>query len=116
MTPLALSVQARGGRVEGSARALDQAPNAAKFDFLRARGVRLHPEDGSGVRRADQILVTSAAGEDNVPDVQAARRIGAAVTTRARPLAELFNASGYGIGVSGTSGKSTTTVMIRWIR
>src|SRR5207248_1953426 len=106
---------ARGGRVEGSDRALDQGRNTAKFDFLRARGVRLHPQDGSGVTRADQILVTSAAVEDTVPDVQAARRIGAAVTTRARVLAELFNASSCGIGVAGTSGKSTTTGMIGWI-
>ncbi len=115
MTPLALIVQAGGGQVEGSDRALDQGRNAAKFDFLRARGVRLHPQDGSGIRRADQILVTSAAVEDTVPDVQAARRIGAAVTTRARLLAELFNASGCGIGIAGTSGKSTTTGMIGWI-
>ena len=115
MTPLALIVQAGGGRVEGSDRALDQGRNAAKFDFLRAHGVRLHPQDGSGVRRADQILVTSAAVEDTVPDVQAARRIGAAVTTRAQVLAELFNASGCGVGVAGTSGKSTTTGMIGWI-
>jgi UDP-N-acetylmuramate--alanine ligase len=82
MTPLALIVQARGGRVEGSDRALDQGRNAARFDFLRACGVRLYPQDGSGVKRADQILVTSAAVEDTVPDVQAARRIGAAVTTQ----------------------------------
>src|SRR5436853_3913622 len=115
MTPLALIVQARGGRVEGSDRALDQGRNAAKFDFLRARGVRLYPQDGSGVRRADQILITSAAVEDTVPDVQAARRIGAAVTTRARLLAELFNASPLSVGVAGTSGKSTTVGMIGWI-
>ncbi len=115
MTPLALIVQARGGRVEGSDRALDQGRDAAKFDFLRARGVRLHPQDGSGVTRADQILVTSAAVEDTVPDVLAARRIGAAVTTRAQLLAELFNASACGVGVAGTSGKSTTTGMIGWI-
>jgi UDP-N-acetylmuramate--alanine ligase len=115
MTPLALMVQARGGRVEGSDRALDQGRNAAKFAFLRARGVRLHPQDGSGVRRPDQILVTSAAVEDTVPDVVAARRIGATVTTRARLLADLFNAAPCGIGVAGTSGKSTTTGMIGWI-
>src|SRR6202047_5042048 len=91
MTPLALIVQARGGRVEGSDRALDQGRNAEKFDFLRARGVQLHPQDGSGLSRADQILVTSAAVENTVPDVQAARRLGAAVMTRAQLLAELFN-------------------------
>ena len=115
MTPLALIIQAKGGRVEGSDRALDQGRNAEKFDFLRARGVLLHPQDGSGMSRADQILVTSAAVEETVPDVQAARRIGAAVTTRARLLAELFNAAAWGIGVAGTSGKSTTVGMIGWI-
>ena len=75
----------------------------------------LHPQDGSGIRRAGQILVTSAAVEETIPDVQAARRVGAAVTTRARLLAELFNAAALGIGVAGTSGKSTTVGMIGWI-
>jgi UDP-N-acetylmuramate--alanine ligase len=115
MTPLALIVQARGGRVEGSDRALDQGRNADRFDFLRARGVLLHPQDGSGVCRSGQILVTSAAVEETIPDVQAARRIGATVTTRARLLAELFNDAALGIGVAGTSGKSTTVGMIGWI-
>jgi UDP-N-acetylmuramate--alanine ligase len=115
MTPLALIIQARGGLVEGSDRALDQGRNAERFDFLRAHGVLLHPQDGSGVSRAGQILVTSAAVEETVPDVQAARRIGAAVITRARLLAELFNSAALGIGVAGTSGKSTTVGMLGWI-
>src|ERR1700742_460193 len=115
MTPLALIIQARGGRVEGSDRALDQGRNTERFDFLRAHGIALHPQDGSGVRRARQTLVTSAAVEETIPDVQAARRVGATVTTRARLLADLFNDSALGIGVAGTSGKSTTTGMIGWI-
>src|ERR1700716_4432589 len=115
MTPLALIIQASGGRVEGSDRALDQGRNTERFDFLRSRGVLLHPQDGSRIRRASQILVTSAAVEETVPDVQAARRIGAAVTTRAKLLAELFNAAALSVGVAGTSGKSTTVGMIGWI-
>src|SRR6266702_3476999 len=115
MTPLALIIQARGGRVEGSDRALDQGRNSERFDFLRARGMLLHPQDGSGITRAEQILVTSTAVEETVPDVQAARRIGAAVTTRARLLAQLFNGAALGVGVAGTSGKSTTVGMIGWI-
>ena len=115
MTPLALTVLARGGRVEGSDRALDQGRNTERFDYLRSQGVRLHPQDGSGIRRAAQVLVTSAAVEETVPDVQAARRIGAAVTTRAKLLAELFNAARFSVGVAGTSGKSTTVGMIGWI-
>src|SRR6201997_2074069 len=115
MTPLALIIQANGGRVEGSDRAFDQGRNAERFEFLRARGVLLHPQDGSGITRASQILVTSAAVEESVPDVQAARRIGAAVTTRASLLAELFNSAALGVGVAGTSGKSTTVGMLGWI-
>jgi UDP-N-acetylmuramate--alanine ligase len=115
MTPLALIIQARGGRVEGSDRALDQGRNAERFDFLRARGVLLHPQDGSGIRRQSQILVTSAAVEESIPDVQAARRIGAVVTTRAKLLAQLFNRSDLSVGIAGTSGKSTTVGMIGWI-
>ena len=115
MTPLALIIQARGGRVEGSDRANDQGRNAERFDFLRARGVRLHPQDGSGVNRPGLTLVTSAAVEETVPDVQAALRIGATITTRARLLAELFNSATLSVGVAGTSGKSTTVGMIGWI-
>src|SRR5499426_3463614 len=115
MTPLALIIQARGGRVEGSDRALDQGRNSERFEFLRARGLLLHPQDGSGIRRAEQILVTSTAVEETVLDVQAARRIGAVIITRANLLAQLFNRAALSIGVAGTSGKSTTVGMIGWI-
>jgi UDP-N-acetylmuramate--alanine ligase len=77
--------------------------------------VLLYPQDGSGITRASQILVTSAAVEETVSDVQAARRIGAAVITRAKLLAELFNSAALSVGVAGTSGKSTTVGMLGWI-
>ncbi len=73
------------------------------------------PQDGSGVTRPEQILVTSAAVEETVPDVQAARRLGVPVMRRAELLAQLFNAAPQSIAVGGTSGKSTTTGMIGWI-
>src|SRR5690606_40920176 len=61
---LALIVKGRGAEVEGSDRALDQGRNLDRFDFLRARGVRLHPQDGSGLTRPEQILVASGAVEE----------------------------------------------------
>src|SRR4051812_3931412 len=115
MTPLALIIKAMGGAVEGSDRALDQGRTGDKFAFLRDKGVVLHPQDGSGVCRPGQIVVTSAAVEETVPDVAAARRIGAATVTRARLLADLFNRAPLNVGVAGTSGKSTTVGMIGWI-
>jgi UDP-N-acetylmuramate--alanine ligase len=113
MLPLALIVQARGHAVAGSDRSLDQGRIAQKFDFLRARGIGLHPQDGSGITGPHVVLVTSAAVEETVPDVQAARRAGARMMTRAELLAELFNAAP--LGIAGTSGKSTTTGMTGWL-
>lgn len=115
MLPLAMIVNARGAHVEGSDRALDQGRSNAKFDYLRALGVSLHAQDGSGLARPQQILVASAAVEDTVPDVVAANKIGAERLSRAQLLAQLFNESRCPIGVAGTSGKSTTTGMIGWI-
>lgn len=115
MLPLALIVQAAGVTVEGSDRALDQGRTAPKFEFLRSRGIALFPQDGSGVTRPEQIIVATAAVEDTVPDVIAARRVGATMLSRAELLAELFNGAARSIGVAGTSGKSTTTGMIGWI-
>ena len=115
MLPLALILRAQGCAVAGSDRSLDQGRMAQKFDFLRARGIALFPQDGSGVTDADMIVVASAAVESTVPDVEAARRIDATLMTRAELLAQLFNAAPQSIGVAGTSGKSTTTGMIGWI-
>lgn len=115
MLPLAMIMQGRGCVVEGSDRGLDQGKTPEKFAFLRARGIRLHPQDGSGLTSAKQTLVTSAAVEDSVPDVQAARRLGARLVTRAELLASIFNAAPGGIAIGGTSGKSTTTGMVGWI-
>ncbi|MBA4787599.1 MAG: UDP-N-acetylmuramate--alanine ligase [Brevundimonas sp.] len=115
MLPLALIVQAQGARIEGSDRALDQGRTPEKFDWLRAHGVTLHPQDGSGVTRPDQIVVATGAVEETVPDIGAARRVGATIKTRPELLSELFNAAPTSIGVAGTSGKSTITGMIAWI-
>ena len=43
----------------------------------------LHPQDGSGVR-GDQIVVATGAVEDTVPDIGAAKRVGAEIVTRPR--------------------------------
>jgi len=115
MLPLALILRGHGAAVAGSDRSLDQGRLAAKFAYLKSRGIALFPQDGSGVTDARQTVVISAAVEDTVPDVVAARAVGAPLLTRAELLSQLFNASARSIGVAGTSGKSTTTGMIGWI-
>jgi UDP-N-acetylmuramate--alanine ligase len=115
MLPLAMIMHSRGFVVEGSDRSLDQGRTAAKFDFLRTQGIKLYPQDGSGISDAKQIFVTSTAIEQTVPDVEAALSIGASQITRAELLSQLFNSASRNIAVGGTSGKSTTTGMVGWI-
>ncbi len=115
MMPLALILKGQGHDVAGSDRSLDQGRTAPKFEWLKARGIRLFPQDGSGVTDPDQILVSSTAVESTIPDVIAAEKIGARRMVRAELLAEQFNGSAQGIAVGGTSGKSTVTGMIGWI-
>jgi UDP-N-acetylmuramate--alanine ligase len=115
MLPLALILRGQGYTVDGSDRSLDQGRLGTKFEFLKSRGIGLFPQDGSGITATDQILITSAAVEDTVPDVQAAKRLNLAQMRRANLLADLFNAAPQSVAVGGTSGKSTTTGMVGWI-
>ncbi len=115
MLPLALILRAKSVVVAGSDRALDQGRTAPKFEFLKSQGIALFAQDGSGVTDARQIVVASAAVEDTVPDIIAAKRVGAMRLGRAELLSGLFNEAPVSVGVAGTSGKSTTTGMIGWI-
>jgi UDP-N-acetylmuramate--alanine ligase len=112
MMPLAMILSARGAEVEGSDRGLDQGRVPAKFDALRALGIRLHPQDGSGLVSPEQTVVASAAVEKTVPDMVRAEVLGCPRLSRAELLATLFNQAALPIGVAGTSGKSTVTGMI----
>jgi UDP-N-acetylmuramate--alanine ligase len=115
MMPLAMILAGRGARVAGSDRSLDAGRVPAKFDALRALGVELFPQDGSGITSPEQIVVASAAVEDSVPDIAQAKALGCERMTRAQLNAELFNESLTSVGVAGTSGKSTVTGMIACI-
>ena len=115
MLPLALILRGLGAEVAGSDRSRDQGRSPEKFAWLEAQGFALHPQDGSGITSADQVLVASAAVEETVPEMVRARDLGCARMSRAELLAALFNAAPTRIAVGGTSGKSTVTGMLGWI-
>ncbi len=115
MLPLAQILKGRGATVAGSDRSNDQGRTPEKFAALENQGFALHPQDGSGIESADQILVASAAVEDTVPEVVRASELGCLRMTRAELLSILFNTSGAGVAIGGTSGKSTVTGMLGWI-
>jgi UDP-N-acetylmuramate--alanine ligase len=114
MLPLALIAKARGASVAGSDRSRDQGRSPEKFAWIEGQGIALHPQDGSGVGEG-QIFVASAAVEDSVPDAARASAWGLTRMTRAELNAACFNAASRGIGIGGTSGKSTVTAMTAWL-
>lgn len=114
MLPLAAILRARGLRVSGSDRSLDAGRTAPKFDYLKSLGIALYPQDGSGVGDG-MTMVASAAVEDSVPDMVAAREHGLRRMARPDLLAELLNGADRSVAVGGTSGKSTVTGMIAWM-
>lgn len=115
MLPLAQILKGQGAEVGGSDRSFDQGRTPEKFAALERQGYVLHPQDGSGITSSKQVLVASAAVEDTVPEMVKAKELGNLKLTRAELNSILFNTSGAGIAIAGTSGKSTVTAMLGWI-
>lgn len=115
MLPLALILQGQGATVMGSDRSYDQSRTPAKFSWIKEQGIKLSPQDGSGITKDVTALVVSTAVEDSIPDVAAAKKLGIPIIKRAELLAERFNSAETRIAVAGTSGKSTTTGMIGYV-
>lgn len=115
MLPLALIMKSRGYEVRGSDRMYDQGRATDRFDFIKASGIQLFPQDGSGVTADVGQVIVSSAVEPTVPDYKAATNLQIPVVLRARLLADIFNAAETSLAIAGTSGKSTVTGMTGWI-
>lgn len=114
MSALAILLAARGESVAGSDRTRDRGQMPRLYAALEGRGIRLFPQDGSGINNEINRLIVSTAIESTSPEVHAARALGIEIMHRSSLLAEVFH-SGRGIAVGGTSGKSTVTGMVGWI-
>lgn len=115
MLPLAVILKGMGHDVSGSDRSFDQGRLPEKIAWIKAQGITIHPQDGSGVTDGIDALVISKAVEDTVPDVAKARARGIKILRRADMLVDLFNAAKTKIAIAGTSGKTTTTGMAGFI-
>lgn len=114
MSALADLIRRNGHQVSGSDRGRDRGDVPEKFSTLERSGMTLYPQDGSGVKPGVDFMVVSSAVEESIPDIQSARKLSIPVLKRADVLADLFNAA-RGIGIAGTSGKTTTTGMTGWM-
>ena len=107
MSALATALVRLGDEVTGADRTLG-TPN---IRFLERLGVRVFPDDGSGIDdETDEVIVSTAIEETNYGLIKA-KSMGIPVTHRAKALARAL--SGYKlVAVVGTCGKSTVTAML----
>jgi len=103
MSALAELFARRGARVTGC----DAAGGNADLERLGIPVAAAHDPAHAGQARA--LIVTSAMPHDH-PELERARALGIPVIRRAEALAEAV-AGGVLVGIAGTHGKTTTTVM-----
>lgn len=112
MSALAQALLDAGGTVTGADRALGgSGARPGVLAALARAGVRLFPDDGSGIGPDTARVIVSTAVEETNRDLRCARARGIPVVHRAAALAELL-ASRRLVAVAGTCGKSTVTAIL----
>lgn len=107
MSSMAEILSSKGFMVTGSDRAASD--NTQRLESL---GIKIYiGHDASNVNEADVVVYSSAVNETN-PEVKFALDNNIPVIKRAEMLAETMRMHRYGIGISGTHGKTTTTSMV----
>lgn len=107
MSALATALVRLGDEVTGADRTLG-TPNVR---FLESLGVKVFPDDGSGVDAATGEVVVSTAIESDNPGLVRAAELGIPVVHRAQALARALSGHRL-VAVVGTCGKSTVTAML----
>jgi len=98
-----------GYRVSGS-----DLRRSSTTGYLESLGGTVHQGHAAAhVEAADVVVISSAVKEDN-PEVVASRRLAIPVIPRAEMLAEIMRLK-FGVAVSGTHGKTTTTSLLATI-
>jgi UDP-N-acetylmuramate--alanine ligase len=114
MNALAQVLYALGASVSGSDRYYDTGTPTPELQKLSAAGIKLFPQNGSGITEHTAALIRSTAIEDDNPELKKAGKNNIPVIHRAEMLAGLAKNKKV-IAVAGTSGKSTVTGMTGYI-
>ena len=110
MSGLATILLNRGYSISGSDRKASNITNN-----LKKSGINVfigHSENN--ISHADLVVYTAAINNDN-PELKKAQSLGVPIIDRATLLGEIMDSYDFGIAVSGTHGKTTTTSMISTI-
>ncbi len=114
MSALAQITKSQGHFVGGSDRRNDKKQTPEVFHKLESQGIRLSPQDGTGVDKEIDFIVISSAVEKDNPDLIIAMQQNIQIISRSDLLGSLFN-NRHGIAIGGSNGKTTVCAMTSWI-
>ena len=114
MSALAQIIKSQGHFVSGSDRRIDKKQTPEVFHKLESQGIRLYPQDGTGIENTIDFTVTSSAVEEDNPDLKIAMQRNIRIIKRSELLGSIFN-NKYGIAIGGSNGKTTVCGMTSWI-
>ncbi|MCR4289005.1 MAG: UDP-N-acetylmuramate--L-alanine ligase [Candidatus Scalindua sp.] len=114
MSALAQITKSQGHFVGGSDRKNDKKQTPEVFHKLESQGIRLSPQDGTGVDKETDFIVISSAVEEDNPDLIIAMQRNIQIIRRSDLLGSLFN-NKHGIAIGGSNGKTTVCGMTSWI-
>ena len=115
MSALAQITKSQGHVVGGSDRRNDNRQTSEVFNKLESQGIRLSPQDGTGIDKETDFLVISSAVEEDNPDLKIAMQQDIQIIKRSDLLGSLFNNKKHGIAIGGSNGKTTVCAMTSWI-
>jgi UDP-N-acetylmuramate--alanine ligase len=107
MSALAAIMLKRGWKVSGS----DLKQSSLTKRLVREGATFYLGHSPGHVQNVDIVVYTAAIRPDN-PELQSARDQGLKVMSRAEFLGSLMSESRYGIAISGSHGKTTTTALV----
>lgn len=110
MSAIALYLKQAGHTVMGSDRSFDLKHACAIQNNLINAGIKLYPQDATGVTQDIDTFIVTRAVEDHIPDVKKALELGLTIKKRPEMLADIFH-SFKGIAIAGTCGKTSITAM-----
>ena len=114
VSALAAFMADKGHIVSGSDRAFEMNPHHPACRTLINKGVRIVPQDGSGIVPGLDLVVFSTAVEPDRPEFIRTKELGIPFRTRPEYLSEIVSEYRT-IAVAGTSGKSTVSGMLAWL-
>jgi len=114
MSALAQIIKSQGHLVSGSDRRNDKKQTPEVFNKLKSQGIKLSPQDGTGIDSTLDFVVISSAVEEDNPDLRVANQHNIQIIKRSDLLSTLFNDK-HGIAIGGSNGKTTVCAMTSWI-